>query len=271
MSFQDIETNGKFSMQKDLLASTENKNQGLAAGVFQINTAVSTFRRLVNNLGSTKDTPEFREKLLKTRQHIANLVKETAKKLKEATDTDQKATVSPSKKIGDAKLAKDFESILKEFQKVQKTAAEHEVAYLPFVPQVVLPSSSSEFNLKSEDSQEKQSLLTEQRRQEVIQLENEVVFNEAVIEEREQGIREIQQQIGEVHEMFKDLAVLVQDQAILIDDIDSNLETSHSATVQANQQLVKAAKSQKSSLSLSCLMIFIFGVALFILVIVIAA
>jgi hypothetical protein len=49
-----------------------------------------------------------------------------------------------------------------------------------------------------------------------MQLENETVFNEAVIEEREQGISEIHQQIGEVNEIFKDLAVLVHEQGYMI-------------------------------------------------------
>lgn len=50
-------------------------------------------------------------------------------------------------------------------------------------------------------------------------LDNEIVFNEAIIEEREQGIQEIQQQIGEVNEIFKDLAVLVNDQGTLIGEL----------------------------------------------------
>lgn len=47
-------------------------------------------------------------------------------------------------------------------------------------------------------------------------LDNEIAFNEAVIEEREQGIQEIHSQIGEVNEIFKDLAVLVNDQGVMI-------------------------------------------------------
>jgi syntaxin 7 len=134
-------------------------------------------------------------------------------------------------------------------------------------------------------------------------LDNEIVYNEAVIEEREQGIQEIQQQIGEVNEIFKDLAVLVHDQGAVIgiaflpictsssllilqklqdsqkkkkrkeltttttkplipkkrtkickieiaDDIDTHIENSVAATAQARAQLVKAAKTQKSSSSL---------------------
>lgn len=53
-------------------------------------------------------------------------------------------------------------------------------------------------------------------RQEVLLLDNEIAFNEAIIEEREQGIQEIQQQIGEVNEIFKDLAVLVHEQGAMI-------------------------------------------------------
>lgn len=45
-----------------------------------------------------------------------------------------------NKKITDAKLAKDFQAVLKEFQKAQRLAAERETAYSPFVPKAALPS-----------------------------------------------------------------------------------------------------------------------------------
>lgn len=37
--------------------------EAVASGIFQINTAVSNFQRLVNTLGTPKDTPELRHKL----------------------------------------------------------------------------------------------------------------------------------------------------------------------------------------------------------------
>ncbi|KAL7614547.1 hypothetical protein Lser_V15G04890 [Lactuca serriola] len=120
-----------------------------------------------------------------------------------------------SKKIIDAKLAKDFQAVLKEFHKARCLSAERETAYTPFVPQTVLPS--------------RQKLITIQ---EVLLLDNEIAFNEAIIEERE-----IQNQIGEVNEIFKDLAVLVHEQGAMIDDIGSNIENSHAATAQARIQL----------------------------------
>lgn len=42
-----------------------------------------------------------------------------------------------SKKITDAKLAKDFQAVLQEFQKAQRLSAERETAYSPSVPQAI--------------------------------------------------------------------------------------------------------------------------------------
>lgn len=273
MSFADLESGRPLAGRRGPINGKQDPAQAVAAGVFQINTAVSTFQRLVNTLGTPKDTPELREKLHKTRLHIGQLVKDTSAKLKQASETDHHAEVSASKKIADAKLAKDFQAVLKEFQKAQRLAAERETAYAPFVPQAVLPSSytASEVDVASDKTQDQRALLVESRRQEVLLLDNEIIFNEAVIEEREQGIQEIQSQIGEVNEIFKDLAVLVHDQGIMIDDIESNIESTHAATGQAKGQLAKASKMQRSNSSLACLLLVIFGVVLLIVIIVLAA
>ncbi|CAL5188468.1 unnamed protein product [Lathyrus oleraceus] len=268
MSFQDLE-----SGRRNLINGKQNPTQAVASGVFQINTAVSTFQRLVNTLGTPKDTPELREKLHKTRLHIGQLVKDTSDKLKQASEIDHHVDVDATKKIADAKLAKDFQAVLKEFQKAQRLAAERETAYTPFVPQDAQPSSYtvSGVGVSSDKSQEQRALLVESKRQEVISLDNEISFNEAIIEEREQGIQEVQQQIGEVNEIFKDLAVLVHEQGAMIDDIGSNIEHSHEATAQAKSELVKASKTQRSSSSLVCLLLVIFGIVLLIIIIVVAA
>ncbi|XP_048434734.1 syntaxin-22-like [Pyrus x bretschneideri] len=86
-------------------------------------------------------------------------------------------------------------------------------------------------------------------RQELLLLDNEVAFNDAIIEEREQGIRDIEAQIGEASEIFKDLAVLVHEQGVVIDDIQSNIDNSSAATTQARVQLAKASKGVKSRCS----------------------
>ncbi|KAJ0427863.1 putative target SNARE coiled-coil domain, syntaxin domain, syntaxin/epimorphin [Helianthus annuus] len=282
MSFQDIEAGRPINSRRGVIRK-QDPTQAVASGIFQINTAVSTFQRLVNNLGTPKDTPELRDKLHKTRLHIGQLVKDTSDKLKQASETDHHAGVSATKKITDAKLAKDFQTVLQEFQKAQRLSAERETAYAPFVPQSSLPSRdpASEADVGSDRSQEQQALLVESKRQpfennvllvgfiyeihvlqsqvvklflvcrqEVLLLDNEIAFNEAIIEERDQGIQEIQNQIGEVNEIFKDLAVLVHEQGTMIDDIGSNIENSHAATSQAKSHLAKASKTQRSNSSM---------------------
>ncbi|XP_050378907.1 syntaxin-22-like [Argentina anserina] len=271
MSFQDYKD---LEAGRGLAAqSRRDPTQAVASGIFQITTAVSTFQRLVNTIGTPKDTPELREKLHKTRLHIGKLVKDTSEKLKLASERDHHSEVNGRQKVADAKLAKDFQAVLRDFQKAQRLSAERETAYAPFVPQAVLPSSytASEIDVASDKSPEQRALLVESRRQEVLLLDNEITFNEAIIEEREQGIQEIQQQIGEVNEIFKDLAILVHEQGTMIEDIDSNVESSHAATAQAKSHLVKAAKTQRSNSSLTCLLLVIFGIVLLIVIIVLAA
>ncbi|MCO5560457.1 hypothetical protein L7F22_014072 [Adiantum nelumboides] len=207
------------------------------------------------------------------RHQIQNLTQETSATLKAVCESDHSNEINRGRQIADAKLAKDFQAVLKEFQSVQRAAAQLATSYKPFVPQVAGSSSDrgSLLNLAQENNKEEQALLEEQSRQEALAVENERLFNEAMIEDRSQGIEAIQQQIGEVHEIFKVLSLLVREQGIMIDDIEGNIESSHSATVQASRQLSKVAISQKSSSSLVCLLLVIFGAAFMIAIIVLAA
>lgn len=63
MSFQDLESGRSLGSRRDFVNGKQDPTQAVASGIFQINTAVSTFQRLVNTLGTPKDTPELREKL----------------------------------------------------------------------------------------------------------------------------------------------------------------------------------------------------------------
>ncbi|KAJ0594665.1 putative syntaxin domain-containing protein [Helianthus annuus] len=70
MSFQDIEAGRPInSRRKGYTGATKQQQdptQAIASGIFQINTAINTFQRLVNTLGTPKDTPELREKLFRS-------------------------------------------------------------------------------------------------------------------------------------------------------------------------------------------------------------
>lgn len=260
MSFEDIETGAVASV-----LPKQERSDVVAAGIFRINTSVSTYKRLVNTLGTARDNHALREKLHATEQKISQQVEETVAKLKEANETDHTASASTSKKVRDAKLAKDFQAVLLEFQSAQKAAQSRQRKYAP-----VLPPVSSLPELEARRGEEETALLQRQRLVAEAN-ESEVMFNAVVIEEREQGIQEIQQQIGEVSEIFKDLAQIVANQGYVIDDIEANIESSASSTVQANIHLTRAAKSQKSSEYWKCVILAIIGTVLFAFLVILLA
>jgi hypothetical protein len=53
-------------------------------------------------------------------------------------------------------------------------------------------------------------------RQEFVQVQHELAYNNALIVEREQGIIEIHEQIQEVNDIFQDLAIMVNDQGSML-------------------------------------------------------
>ncbi|KAH7518984.1 hypothetical protein FEM48_Zijuj09G0229500 [Ziziphus jujuba var. spinosa] len=256
MSFQDLERNaGQRKPSSSSSSSSSSPAQAVAAGIFQINTAVVSFRRLVDAIGTVKDTPDHRQKLHNARQRILELVKETSANLKSLSQLDRDSHVNvlsnQNKKIEDAKLAKDFQTTLHEFQKLQQLASQRESSYIPSSSSSSAAATSTAQHLESavDQDQERQPFLMQQKRQGVVLLDNEIAFNETIIEEREQGIKEIQEQIGQANDIFKDLAVLIHEQGVVIDDIQSNIDSSSAATTEARVQLAKASKSVKSKCS----------------------
>lgn len=268
MSFQDFQ---KPSSSAGGRSQPQSPSQAVAAAIFQINTAVSAFRRLVDAIGTAKDTPLHRQKLHTTRQRILQLVKDTSAKIKTLSDADHDISVNPSKKIEDAKLVRDFQTTLQEFQKAQQLASERESTYSPSAPPPSKTSDSDDYSSAPSVDQENRPFLYDQKRQEVVLLDNEISFNEAMIDEREQGIKDIEEQIGQASEIFKDLAVLVHEQGVVIDDIHSNIESSSAATTQGRVQLAKASKSSKSKSSWCwwVLVIFVIALIIFLLVLII--
>ena len=119
MSFQDFQ---KPSSSVGGRSQPQSPSQAVAAAIFQINTAVSAFRRLVDALGTAKDTPLHRQKLSvllslpffsthfslslclifwffkifrhTTRQRILQLVKDTSAKIKTLSDSDHDISVN---------------------------------------------------------------------------------------------------------------------------------------------------------------------------------
>ena len=253
------------------------ESKAVAGLIFQMTTNVSSFKRSVDALGTSKDTRELRGKLNKQRENIGQMAKDASLAVKRLAQT-----VTQIDEAGDGrqqhvaqhqKLVKDFHAVLKEFQKAQRTCAERESTFLPQKE----PVRGSTYGANDSGDppgsggggggySEQQALLAESRRQELMQTEGEMEFNNALIEEREAGILEIQQQIGEVNEIFQDLAVLVNEQGQMIDDIEANIVSTAVRTKDAQRELTKADKSQKAARNKMICLAIVIAVVLIVLI-----
>lgn len=224
------------------------ESRAVASAIFQMTTNVTSFKRLVDALGTPKDTRDLRLRLHRQRDALGQIAKDTTAAVKRLSELASSG--GPTAKATQTKLVKDFQAVLKEFQKAQRVCAERESAYLPQGADRAPPGPFDGVvtgSYQRSESIEKQALLTETKRLEVLQLDGEIDYNNALIEEREAGIAEIQSQIGEVNEIFQDLAVLVNEQGTMIDDIEANIIRTSAKTKEAKGELIKADGHQRSA------------------------
>ncbi|QHO38143.1 Syntaxin [Arachis hypogaea] len=85
-------------------------------------------------LGSSIHTASLPLSVNSTLPHPQRLIEEAQSREAPVQRLVDKA----SKNIVDAKFAKDFQTVLKEFQKARRLAAERKTAYTPFVSQAAL-------------------------------------------------------------------------------------------------------------------------------------
>eukprot|EP00877_Chromochloris_zofingiensis_P005278 jgi/Chrzof1/14751/Cz09g14170.t1 len=220
-------------------------------------TSVAQLKRLVDGLGTAKDTVDYRHRMSEQQSKI----QETAKRIKDqitALNTD-KAELPEVQKTTAAKLLQDFATILQDYKATQKVAAEKEASSLPRAPPPIKRPATTAAVLENtgvDADIENQALLQQQQQQDARLMDNAISYNEALIEERDQGISEIQRQIGEVNEMFQDLAVLINDQGQQLQTLDSHIANTAERTREGQQELVKAERSQRSARN-KCLMLWV--------------
>ncbi|XP_066374803.1 syntaxin-22-like [Miscanthus floridulus] len=181
--------------------------------VFQINTKVSELRRLAHELGAGasaggggSDARVVRERIRRARADVTRLARNTARRL---ANPAAAAAVGPN-------LATDFQAALREFQWVQgriieadrQETAAADVSSSVAAAELRAGAADQQCNIQMQQQQQQQ-LVESRRTQELALLDNEITFNEALVEEREREICKIQQEIAEI---FVDLGKLVHHQ-----------------------------------------------------------
>ena len=237
---------------------TEKANQELRAIQFRAVTAFNRLRDDVARLGTQADTPDLRRRIAGSTHRFGEL----AQQFRDSVSKHPAKDATPTQKI-----MRDFQDLLKNSERLLSTAREREAASLPRAA----GAAAAQQDGASLADVERQALLEQQQKQELLQTEGELRFNESLIEERDQAITEITGQIGEVHQIFQDLAVLVHDQGEMLDDIEANLTRAATQTQDAHVQIVRAERSQRRSRNTWCfLMLLAAGVVGILLLVVLS-
>ena len=222
--------------------------------MFKLASSLGQLKRLVDALGTTRDTQDHRHRIAESNSSIQSQAKIIKEKLvalhgaNEPSSSTGTGTPADREQAKARKLLSDFASILQDYKDTQKICKDRESTSLPRPsPSSQLPSSGDiESGSGARDEEVvRQALLQEQKQAQSRALDNAITFQEAMIEERDRGITEIARQIGEVNEMFQDLAVLVNDQGSQIITIDDHISSTAERTREGVREVVNAERSQR--------------------------
>ncbi|KAI7901827.1 t-SNARE [Cokeromyces recurvatus] len=258
MSFNDLEQglNITNTLHNTSLSITE-LTQRIAQQIFHINGNISSIERLVNFLGTPKDTIEIRGKLHDVTNATRDLVKLSTQDLKSLSSFQiQDPKKNRQRRLEQQKLSKDFQKVVSNFQNVQRNSASRQREYVDKAKATtVMLQSQAE---ATEDSEEQDTMLIHSQRQAQLEaLDNEIEYNELLINERESEIQNIEQGITELNEIFRDMGMLVNEQESGIQSIYGNVLNIAQNTRQAADELVVANRYQKKSRRTMCCFLLI--------------
>ncbi|EJC98457.1 t-SNARE [Fomitiporia mediterranea MF3/22] len=268
MSFQDIETGlaqapsslspppGAGNAQSREEAAFSNLQSSLSLQVFKINANVQGILKLVDQLGTNRDTGSVRtglHNLTETTRDMAKRGSEDLKKLAALQST------LPNQKTALQKTSHDFQLSLVAFQRAQQVSAEKQRTVVEGVKLAVDEEHTGAREAGFSDAQPGTS--PEQRQAQVLQQQlspYELAHQESLIQEREEEIREIETGIHELSEIFRDLGTLVSEQGGMLDNIESNISSIAVDTTGAAEELNTASEYQrKAGRRAACLMIIL--------------
>jgi syntaxin 7 len=233
----------------------------LKAVQFQANTAFTRLREDVSRLGTPGDTPALRRRITAGSQRFSELAKEFGRLAEDHPSKESTAT---------QKVVRDFQGLLSSWERLMVAAREREAATLPRGAEAAAAAAELDAAASAADREElaRRAATEHRRKEQLLQTEAELRFNEAIIEERDEAIVQISGQIGEVHQIFQDLAVLVHDQGEALDDIESNLTRAAGRTSDARLQIGKAERLQRRARNTWCFLMMLAAGTLAVLLVV---
>ena len=151
-----------------------------------------------------------------------------------------------------AALQKRFDKELKRALRVEKQISEKR-------------SNEMSYAMDEDDEEQQQQLVQYVGQQE---LESEITFCEALLEERERGIENLQKQMVEVAQMFQDLQTIIMESRAGVETIEGNMSSSHQQAQKGLEHIRKSDQYQSSTrktlmCTFLCLLVFLGSMLLY--------
>ncbi|KAF8895114.1 t-SNARE [Infundibulicybe gibba] len=259
MSFQDIEAGSNHPARSASSSLPQSREDGaflslqssLSLQIFKMNANVQGILKLVDQLGSGKDSANLRKSLHDLMETTRAMAKRGSEDLKNLSTLQSKL---PHQKTALQKTSHDFQMSMVAFQRAQQVGAERQRTVVQGVRLAVdddqqqLPQTQEPDNIEQRQAQILQTRLSP----------HELAYQESLIQERENEIREIETGIHELAEIFQDLGTLVDQQGGMLGTIEQNISSTAADTSDAADQLTTAAEYQrKAGRRAACLMIIL--------------
>lgn len=256
MSFQDLEA-GTLPRRSTLPSTSaaapsvafDQLHSSLSLQVFKINANVQGILKLVDQVGTAKDTGNIRKALHDITETTRQMAKRGTDDLKKLAAT---VTDSPQQKTALDKVSHDFQLSIVAFQRAQQLSVERQRTVVEGIKIAV-----DEEEVRADEAPTSPS----QRQAQLLQSTlspAELSFQESLIQEREEDIREIEVGIVELSQIFRDLGTIVQQQGGMIDNIESNITAVADNTREASNELEIAHEYQRrAGRRAACLMIVV--------------
>ncbi|XP_030533483.1 syntaxin-23-like [Rhodamnia argentea] len=201
------------------MADHVTAHRSLETAVHQSADVVSNYRHYVHYIGTSEDTPMFREKLHEARQHVGDLLKDISAEIEHEIHGHSKtavfchvgheflvstlipvgilrssSTFSPSScqaknNVVDAKIVEEFGVVVREYRETERLEAEEEALHVPVAPQqanlLTSRDKNDEAGRNAAQDADLREPLDELKRIEALLLENENTLKEILRDEEE--------------------------------------------------------------------------------------
>ncbi|XP_076341415.1 syntaxin-7-like isoform X2 [Tachypleus tridentatus] len=232
-------------------------SQVISSNIQKITQNTNSVQKMVNQVGTAQDSGSLRSQLHHVQTYTNQLAKDTHRHLRELTSLAESSSHSYQRqnKFLKEKLTNNFTDVLKNFQTVQRLAAQKEKESVMRARAHSGLYSDPFMESKSGTSTALVDFANPTQPQTTIQMEEEVDIT--LLEEREQAVKKLESDIVDVNQIFKDLASMVHEQGDMIDSIEANVESTSIKVEEGTQHLVKARQHQaKARKKKCCLLVF---------------